>query len=156
MPPRTGPLNRPDLAHLLSAVRRLERRVDAVVVLPHWGEQYTHEAWPVQRLVGRRLVEAGADLVVGGHPHWVQGLDHLGDGAVLAHSLGNLVFDMDFMEQTMEGVTLTATFWDGRLMRVALTPYRMDATFAPRPVGGPLGDAILDDVWSHSTGPFRD
>jgi len=155
MPPRTGPLNRADLARVEDAVRRLERRVDAVVVLPHWGEQYTHAAWPVQRLVGRRLVEAGADLVVGGHPHWVQGLDHLGANAVLAHSLGNLVFDMDFMEQTMEGVTLTATFWDGRLMRVELTPYRMDATFAPRLARGPVGDGILADVWSHSTGPFR-
>ena len=70
----TGPTSRT----CWDAVRRLERRVDAVVVLPHWGEQYTHAAWPVQRLVGRRLVEAGADLVVGGHPHWVQGLDHLG------------------------------------------------------------------------------
>ena len=155
MPPRTGPLDRADLAHVLGVVRRLERRVDVVVVLPHWGEQYTHVAWPVQPLVGRRLVEAGADLVVGGHPHWVQGLEPPRRRRVLAHSLGNLVFDMDFMEQTMEGVTLTATFWDGRLMRVALTPYRMDATFAPRPVAGPAGEAILDDVWAHSTGPFR-
>ncbi len=155
MPPRTGPLDRSDLAHVIDVVRRLDRRVDVVVVVPHWGEQYTHAAWPVQRQVGLRLVEAGADLVAGGHPHWVQGLDHLGEGAVLAHSLGNLVFDMDFMEQTMEGVTLTATFWDDRLMRVALTPYRMDATFAPRLVRGPVGDSILADVWASSSGPFR-
>ncbi len=55
----------------------------------------------------------------------------------------------------MEGVTLTATFWGDRLKGVALAPYRMDATFAPRPVAGPVGAAILDDVWAHSTGPFR-
>ena len=77
-----------------------------------WGSVwYTHEALPVQSTVGRALVGAGADLVVGGHPHWVQGLESVGD-AVIAHSLGNAVFDMDFMEQTMEGVTLTATFRD--------------------------------------------
>jgi hypothetical protein len=88
----------------------------------------------------------------------VQGLEHVATddgGAVLAHSLGNLVFDMDFMEQTMEGVTLTATFWGDRLMRVGLSPYRMDATFTPRLVDGPVGDGILRDVWRHSTGPFR-
>ena len=90
-------------------------------------------------MVGRRLVGAGADLVVGGHPHWVQGARSGTADAVLAHSLGNLVFDMDFMEQTMEGVTLTATFWGDRLMRVALTPYRMDARFAPRLADGPVG-----------------
>jgi len=158
MPPRSGPLNRGDLAHLLGVVRRLERAADVVVVLPHWGTQYTHVAEPVQSQVGRRIVEAGADLVVGGHPHWVQGLEHLPTatgGAVLAHSLGNLVFDMYFMEQTLEGVTLTATFWGDRLMRMGLAPYRMDARYTPRLVGGPVGAGILDDVWRNSTGPFR-
>jgi poly-gamma-glutamate capsule biosynthesis protein CapA/YwtB (metallophosphatase superfamily) len=149
MPPRTGPLNRADLAHVLGAVRRLEEQVDVVVLLPHWGTQYTHAAEPVQSLVGRRLVDAGADLVVGGHPHWVQGLERY-DGAVIAHSLGNFVFDMDFMEQTMEGVTLTARFRGDRLRGVELTPYRLDATFTPRPVTGPGAAAILRDVRSNN------
>jgi poly-gamma-glutamate capsule biosynthesis protein CapA/YwtB (metallophosphatase superfamily) len=158
MPPRTGPLNRADLRHVLGVVRRLDGAVDVVVVLPHWGTQYTHVAEPVQSLVGRQLVQAGADLVVGGHPHWVQGLESVAGPsgpAVLAHSLGNLVFDMDFMAETMEGVTLTATFWGDRLLRVALAPYRMDQRFAPRLVDEALGDAILADVWRHSEGPFR-
>ena len=72
---------------------------------PALGTQYTHRPEPVQRRVGRALARAGADLVVGGHPHWVQGVDVVGDVPLL-HSLGNFVFDMDFMEQTMEGVVL--------------------------------------------------
>lgn len=148
MPPRTGPLARRDLARVVRAVRRLDERVDVVVALPHWGTQYTHVAEPIQTLVGRRLVDAGADLVVGGHPHWVQGLERY-DGAVIAHSLGNFVFDMDFMEQTMEGATLTATFRGDRLQAVELTPYRLDATFTPRPVTGPAARAILRDIRTH-------
>ena len=154
MPPRTGPLERADLAHVLGAVDRIAKRVDVVVVLPHWGTQYTHVAAPVQSLVGRRLVGAGADLVVGGHPHWVQGLERH-EGAVIAHSLGNFVFDMDFMEQTMEGVTLTARFRGHRLSDVVLTPYRLDATFSPRPVTGSEAAAILRDVRRHRVGPDR-
>jgi poly-gamma-glutamate synthesis protein (capsule biosynthesis protein) len=153
MPPRTGPLDQRDLRHVTDVVRRLDRRVDVVVVVPHWGDQYTHVAWPSQPRVARRLVAAGADLVAGGHPHWVQGLERVGP-AVVAHSLGNLVFDMDFMTQTMEGVTLTATFWGDRLVGVDLAPYRMDERFAPRLVRGPVADGILADVWAHSTGPF--
>lgn len=153
MPPRTGPLQQADLDHVLGVVRRLERRVDVVVALPHWGTQYTHVAEPVQSQVGRSLVRAGADLVVGGHPHWVQGLEPVGD-AVIAHSLGNFVFDMDFMEQTMEGMTLTATFRDDRLVDVRLGPYRMDADFAPRPLRGADAAGILADVRAHSTGRF--
>ena len=95
---------------MLRVVRRTARQADVVVVLPHWGTQYTHVAEPVQRRVGRALVGAGADLVVGGHPHWVQGVDAV-RGVPVLHSLGNFVFDMDFMEQTMQGVVLEATFW---------------------------------------------
>jgi poly-gamma-glutamate capsule biosynthesis protein CapA/YwtB (metallophosphatase superfamily) len=148
MPPRTGPLGHRDLTHVVGAVRELDERIDVVVVLPHWGTQYTHVPEPIQSRVGRRLVDAGADLVVGGHPHWVQGLERY-DGAVIAHSLGNFVFDMDFMEQTMEGVTLTATFRGDRLRGVQLKPYRLDATFTPRPVTGPEAQAILRDVGSN-------
>jgi len=154
MPPRTGPLVQADLNRVLRAVRRTAQRADVVVVLPHWGTQYTHLPEPIQRRVGRNLVRAGADLVVGGHPHWVQGVDAVGDVPVL-HSLGNFVFDMDFMEQTMEGVVLEATFWGAELRAVRLLPYRMDeGSFAPRRVTGATAERILDDVWSTSTGPF--
>jgi poly-gamma-glutamate capsule biosynthesis protein CapA/YwtB (metallophosphatase superfamily) len=154
MPPRTGPLNEADLAHVEGLVRRLKHRVDVVVVMPHWGAQYTHVPVPEQSSVARRLAAAGADLVAGGHPHWVQGLERAGD-AVVAHSLGNLVFDMDFAEQTMQGVTLTATFWGDRLVGVELAPYRMDARFAPRLIYGPSAQEVLEDVWAASTGPFN-
>ena len=142
MPPRTGPLDPGDLGRILGAVSRLDRRVDVVVVMPHWGTQYTHSVLPVQRLVARRLVDAGADLVVGGHPHWIQGLERY-HGAAIAYSLGNFVFDMDFMAETMEGVALTATFHGDRLRGVELTPYRLDDTFAPHVVHGPAARAIL-------------
>ena len=154
MPPRTGPLVQEDLDHVLRVVRRAGRAADVVVVLPHWGTQYTHVPEPIQRRVGRALVRAGADLVVGGHPHWVQGVDSVRDVPVL-HSLGNFVFDMDFMKQTMQGVVVRATFWGAELKAVRLQPYRMDpVTFAPRPLAGQEAARILDRVWSTSTGPY--
>jgi poly-gamma-glutamate synthesis protein (capsule biosynthesis protein) len=153
MPPRTGPLNTADLRHLLGVVRRLDRRADVVVVVPHWGGNYTHVPDPAQTQVARRLAAAGADLVAGGHPHWVQGLERAGD-AVVAHSLGNLVFDMDFMEETMEGVALTARFAADRLVAVELTPYRLDQSFRPRVVEGAEAAAVLEDVRAHSRGAF--
>ena len=154
MPPRTGPLDRRELRRFLADVRALDRRVDAVVALPHWGTQYTNVPEPVQRYVARRLVAAGADLVVGGHPHWVQGMSTV-DGAVVAHSLGNFVFDMDFMTETMAGVVLETVWWDGRLVAVEPVPYRMDATFTPRWVPwGRAGDTLR--LLGETSGPaFR-
>jgi len=133
MPPRTGPLDRAELRRFLSDVRRTARDVDAVIVLPHWGTQYTNRPEPIQRRVARRLVAAGADVVVGGHPHWVQGA-RLVDGSLVVHSLGNFVFDMDFMTQTMRGLILELTFRGDHIESTRLVPYEMDESFAPRVV----------------------
>jgi poly-gamma-glutamate capsule biosynthesis protein CapA/YwtB (metallophosphatase superfamily) len=154
MPPRTGPLDRAALRRFEQAVRRLDDRVDVVVVMPHWGTQYTHRPEPVQSRVARRLVRAGADVVAGGHPHWVQGMEMVGRGLVV-HSLGNFVFDMDFMRETQEGAILELTFWGGRLKAVELVPYVMDERFAPRIVPGRRGEQVLAPMRATSGPAFR-
>ncbi|KAA1427597.1 CapA family protein [Nocardioides antri] len=155
MPPRTGPFVPADLDRVARIVARADRLADAVVVLPHWGTQYTHTPEPIQRRVARDLVSAGADLVVGGHPHWVQGIDVV-DGVPVLHSLGNFVFDMDFMQETLEGVVLETTWWEGELKALRLVPYAMDPVdFAPRRVTGDRAADILGDVRDASTGPYR-
>ncbi len=146
MPPRTGPLNSADLDHVASVVRRATRSADVVIVLPHWGTQYTHTPEPIQSTVARRMVRAGADLVVGGHPHWVQSAERI-DGVPVLHSLGNFVFDMDFMTETMEGVFLETVWRGDALVRTRLVPYKMDpVSFAPREVRGAEAVRILRDV----------
>jgi poly-gamma-glutamate capsule biosynthesis protein CapA/YwtB (metallophosphatase superfamily) len=145
MAPRTGPLRPADLARATSAVRGLKREVDVVIVLPHWGDQYTHRPVPDQRRVGRALLDAGADLVVGGHPHWVQTAE-LHRGRPLIHSLGNFVFDMDWDSEVREGVVLEATFAGSQLAATRFLPYVIGSDFAPRWVSGARADAILADL----------
>jgi poly-gamma-glutamate capsule biosynthesis protein CapA/YwtB (metallophosphatase superfamily) len=148
MPPRTGPLDRVELARVLDAVRRLDGRVDVVTVMPHWGEQYTQRPWPAQRRVAGALVRAGADLVVGGHPHWVQGASMRGD-ALVVHSLGNFVFDMDG-DETQEGLVLETVFWGDQLKAAEFVPYRIGEDHAPRVVSWDRAAANLDLFWEFS------
>ena len=154
MPPRTGPLDRAELDRFLRAVSRLGRTVDVVVVLPHWGTQYTNVPEPIQRMVARRLVGSGADLVVGGHPHWVQGTEMV-DGRLVVHSLGNYVFDMDFSEETQKGLVLELTYWGSDLKSADFVPYQMDETFTPRVVSWRRGLETLRLMWETSGPAFR-
>lgn len=154
MPPRTGPLDQRDLASFTGGIERLDRHVDVVIAMPHWGEQYTNQPVPAQRRVGRALLDAGADIVVGGHPHWVQGVQVHRD-RLIVHSLGNFVFDMDFMRETMEGALLELVFWDDTLRGARFVPYAMDSTFTPRLVSGDHAEQILDLIWAASDPPFR-
>jgi poly-gamma-glutamate synthesis protein (capsule biosynthesis protein) len=154
MQPRTGPLDDGDLARVLGAVEELAAQVDVVVVVPHWGTQYTHRTVRDQRRVASALVDAGADVVAGGHPHWVQGVE-VRRGALVAYSLGNLVFDMDFMRKTQEGVLLELVFWGDELKGSRLVPYVIGGDFAPRRARGQRAETILRDVWQASGSPLR-
>jgi poly-gamma-glutamate capsule biosynthesis protein CapA/YwtB (metallophosphatase superfamily) len=77
---------------LLDAVRGARRKADIVVVFPHWGVE--GRASPSERQVGeaKELAQAGADLVIGSHPHTLQPISHIGH-TVVAYSMGNFVFD---------------------------------------------------------------
>jgi poly-gamma-glutamate synthesis protein (capsule biosynthesis protein) len=155
MPPRTGPLDEAALDRVIGDIRALRPDVDLLVVVPHWGTQYTHRPEPSQRRVGAAMVRAGADLVVGGHPHWVQGVEVV-DGAdgLLVHSLGNFVFDMDFQQRTQEGVLLEAVAWGGEVKAVEFVPYVIGSDFAPRVVRGERAATVLEPFRASSDAPF--
>jgi poly-gamma-glutamate synthesis protein (capsule biosynthesis protein) len=136
------------------AILELRSRVDVLIVLPHWGQQYTHRPVAAQRRVGRMLIDAGADLVVGSHPHWVQGAE-MHRGGLIVHSLGNFVFDMDFSRQTQEGVVLDLTFWGSRLKAAEFQPVRIGRDFAPRPMSTRASQRVLGAMWRYSSAPFN-
>ncbi|MBA2532711.1 MAG: CapA family protein [Nocardioidaceae bacterium] len=153
MQPRTGPLDRGDLRRLTTTIDTLSRRVDVVVAMPHWGDQYTYEPVPDQRRVGRAMIDAGADIVVGGHPHWTQGIQ-LRHRQLVVHSLGNFVFDMDFSTQTQEGVLLELVFWGSELKGARFVPYVIGPDYAPRRAFGLRAEAILSAMWAASDPPL--
>ncbi|MCX4973636.1 CapA family protein [Streptomyces sp. NBC_00620] len=156
MPPRTGPLSASDLAALETSVRALRARADVVVVCPHWGEQYTHRPVAAQHTVARRLVDAGADAVIASHPHWVQGME-LYKGALVAHSLGNFIFDMTFSREVQQGVVLELVFWGAKAMAARLLPVAIGTRHVPyflEPAGSEARE-ILADVWRTSGEPYN-
>jgi poly-gamma-glutamate capsule biosynthesis protein CapA/YwtB (metallophosphatase superfamily) len=81
-------------AHRRALARALEAAADSgdvVVVLPHWGREYTSEVTDRQRRWARWFIHHGAAAVVGSHSHHLQPVDHY-QGRPIAYSLGNLVF----------------------------------------------------------------
>jgi len=154
MQPRLGPLNDADLARMAADVEAATGRADVVIVMPHWGAQYTHRIHPDQRTVARAMIRAGADAVIGGHPHWVQGFE-LSRGAPIVYSLGNFVFDMDFMRKTQEGIGVEVVLWGDRVKAIEPIPVRIDDDFRPRFLSWDEGTSILDDVFASSRAPWR-
>ena len=64
---------------------------DIIIVSLHWGYERERYPLPSQRNLAHKIIDAGADLIIGHHPHVLQGIEHYKDG-VIAYSLGNFVF----------------------------------------------------------------
>ena len=91
---------------------------DTVVVFLHWGVELEQCPSTDQRTLARQLVAAGADVVVGGHAHRVQGAGRLGE-ALVGYGLGNFVWYGTSELSTQTGVLLVTV--DGRrVLRVPL------------------------------------
>ncbi len=93
-----------------------------VIVFPHWGIEYTFGPSPSQQRLAHLMIDSGADLVIGNHPHWVQSVE-IYKGKPIWYSLGNFTFDQSWSEPTLEGVTLELTFRGATLVQASMNPH---------------------------------
>ena len=91
------------------AIRELKKQSDYVIVMPHWGPEYQSRGSASQVVAGHRFIDAGANAVIGGHPHVVQNVEEY-KGRKIFYSLGNFIFDQYFSKETMEGMMVAIEF----------------------------------------------
>ena len=83
----------------LQAIREARANADFVIALPHWGTEHSTVLEEAQTSGAREYIEAGADDVIGAHPHILQGIEYV-EGKPVVYSLGNFWFD-DYSQDTM-------------------------------------------------------
>ncbi|UCC63624.1 MAG: CapA family protein [Anaerolineae bacterium] len=103
-----------DRERATATIAAARSQADAAVVSVHWGYEYEWRPDPAQRDAARAMLDASADLIVGHHPHVVQGTQ-ASAAHFVAYSLGNLVFDQQQGEMR-QGLALRAVF-DGQGLR---------------------------------------
>jgi poly-gamma-glutamate synthesis protein (capsule biosynthesis protein) len=139
-----------DLATLPDDVRAAKTLADHVVVAIHAGIEYQAEPTDRQREAARIAVEAGASLVIGNHPHWVQATEQIGDGFVV-YALGNFVFDQPWSVPTQQGIILEAGFTKERMLGYRLRPHIIRGNYQPTLLDlAGEGAPILERVWEAS------
>ncbi len=79
-----------DTGRVCRIIKDLRRKADHVIVSPHWGEERFRIPSPEQIKQARAFVDAGASIVVGHHPHVIQGME-IYRGSPIAYSLGNFI-----------------------------------------------------------------
>lgn len=94
---------------IFEIVKKANSQVDFLIVSFHWGIEYAPEPSQKQKELAYQTVEAGADLILGHHPHVIQKTeDH--QGVKIVYSLGNFIFDQPWSEATKKGLIGIFTF----------------------------------------------
>lgn len=109
-----------DVTALAGQIARLRSEAHHVIVCPHWGEERLLIPAPQQIADARALIDAGASLVIGHHPHVVQGLERHGLGWI-AYSLGNFIAGYAGFSDG-DAVEWNRTERTGLMLRIRLSP----------------------------------
>ena len=94
---------------------------DFVIVQMHWGNEYTKELTAFQKNMGKFLIDNGADLVIGNHPHWIQDYE-IYNGRYILYALGNFIFDQEWSKETKEGVIAKFTIKSNKVVALNFIP----------------------------------
>lgn len=93
------------LEKVLRAVRDAKKDSTFVVVYPHWGEEYNPAFTLSEQTLAHSFVDAGADVVIGTHPHVVEPIERY-NGKIIFYSLGNFIFDQAATGPTSRGLSV--------------------------------------------------
>jgi poly-gamma-glutamate capsule biosynthesis protein CapA/YwtB (metallophosphatase superfamily) len=121
-----------DKTALKAGIQRARQLADIVVVQFHWGKEYERQPMPDRGVptpddpvaIGHDAIDWGADIVIGNHPHWYQGIE-IYHGKLITYAHGNFVFDQMWSEETREGVVGTYTFYGTQLVAATWKAYRI-------------------------------
>ena len=116
-----------DPAQALADIRFARPLADLVIVCPHWGVEYAEKPSPEQVDLAHQMIDAGADLIVGSHPHVVQPIEKYHDRWI-AYSLGNFVFDQHDAA-THRGLMLEVKVRDKRVAEVLPLAVKINSDF---------------------------
>ena len=134
----------------IKAIKQANKEADLVIVMAHWGQERHTTPDENQKKLGYEFIDAGADLVIGGHPHVLQGLESY-KGKWIAYSTGNFIFSRSAIAETWKTAIFEATCQKDGNCSMKLLPYHAELA-QPVPMNKKEGAALLREIQSRSFG----
>jgi poly-gamma-glutamate capsule biosynthesis protein CapA/YwtB (metallophosphatase superfamily) len=131
-------------AQVRADVAAARLQADIVIVSFHWGQEGKTELRDYQTHLGHAAIDAGAQAVLGHHPHILQAIEYYKDGVIL-YSLGNFTFG-SYSKTAAASAVAQLTFRHGRLASLRMIPIMVDnfeVQFQPRVLSGADADAVV-------------
>lgn len=132
----------PDISEMIT--RYKQDPDNRIVIFPHWGVEYAAIHNSYQEKLAHAWIDAGADLIIGAHPHVIQDAEVYYNKPIF-YSLGNFVFDQNFSKETQQGLLVAGEFTDKGLTVFGL-PTQL-VIYQPAMIRGIQKQAILQKLY---------
>lgn len=130
------------LDYIKKGIQTALSRADVVIVSVHWGKEYDSFPSETQKKIAHQLVDWGADMVLGHHPHVLQGIE-MYKNRPIAYSLGNFIFDQRG-NGTDESIILVCNYRGKEISSVQIVPLDRFGSYFPRVAEGKAKQDILE------------
>lgn len=118
-----------DYSNILHQVASIKKSGAVVIVSLHWGEEFLHTPSPSQIALARSIIDKGASLIIGHHPHVLQGIEQYNDGYIV-YSLGNFVADF-WQPYARHSAILKCELSDNGVQSIEMIPIYINDYYQP-------------------------
>jgi len=150
--PRNNNISIVDEKVIEKQIKEAKAKSDFVIVMFHWGREYSRSPLsdsPVAKndpkKIGRLAIDSGADLVVGNHPHIIQGYEKY-NGKYIFYALGNFIFDQMWADYTKDGYVLKLQLKKNEVDSFSFHPVRIYNYSQPRFLSGSEKEKVLEKI----------
>jgi poly-gamma-glutamate synthesis protein (capsule biosynthesis protein) len=130
----------------LTDVREFKDKVHLMVVSMHWGDEFIHIPSAAQQAIAHQLVDSGVNLILGHHPHVMQGVEQYKEGLIF-YSLGNFVFDMPWYPDSNKSCIARIKFHKlKKKLSYEIIPIKINGNYQPEVMSEKDGAEFLKRV----------
>jgi poly-gamma-glutamate synthesis protein (capsule biosynthesis protein) len=119
-----------DTSEIIKDVSFASSKVDVLIVSLHWGDEFIRKPSPQQVELGHAIIDAGAKIILGHHPHVLQGLEEYESG-IITYSLGNFVCDMK-QKKTRESMIFSCKLSKNGIEDYDIVPIMIGKNYTPQ------------------------
>lgn len=134
--------------NIIKQVESLYKDGYQIIVSLHWGEEYLHYPSPEQVSLAHHIADSGACLIIGHHPHVLQGIEKY-NKTVIVYSLGNFIFDM-WQKSTRESVIFKCNLSKNGVESYELIPVLANRHYQPIKLDSNSADKLLKKINTYS------
>ena len=144
--PKNLSINKLEEKEILNEIKNIKNQCNFIVVSLHWGIENVSYPSPKQINLAHKIIDGGANLILGHHPHIVQGLEEYNNGLIV-YSLGNFQFIPALSKsESNNSFILKIELTRNKILKHEIIPIKIDKTFKPVILQNPKKIIFLDHI----------